>query len=56
MAFLPRMSAFPISVAGMRFIGCFKLVQPLAAYCVPTLGDLKDTHTQYTTQGGSRLD
>ena len=34
----------------------FKLVQPLAAYCVPTLGDLKDTHTQYTTQGGSRLD
>ena len=34
----------------------FKLVQPLAAYCVPTLGDIKDTHTQYTTQGGSRLD
>lgn len=34
----------------------FKLVQPLAAYCVPTLGDIKDTHTEYTTQGGSRLD
>lgn len=33
----------------------FKLVQPLAAFCVPTLGDIKDTHTQYTTQGGSRL-
>lgn len=33
----------------------FKCVMPLAAYCVPTLGDLKDTHTIKTTQGGSRL-
>lgn len=33
----------------------FKLVQPLAAFCVPTLGEMKDTHTIYTTQGGSRL-
>lgn len=33
----------------------FKAVMPLAAFCVPTLGELQDTHTIKTTQGGSRL-
>lgn len=35
----------------------FKLhvVMPLADYCVPTLGELQDTHTIKTTVGGSRL-
>lgn len=33
----------------------FKVVQPLAAFCVPTLGELQDTHTIYTSQGGSKL-
>lgn len=33
----------------------YKVVMPLAQFCVPTLGDMKDTHTVYTTQGGSRL-
>jgi len=33
----------------------FKVVMPLADYCIPTLGELMDTHTIKTTQGGSRL-
>lgn len=33
----------------------FKVVQPLAAFCVPTLGELQDTHTIYTSQGGAKL-
>lgn len=33
----------------------FKAVMPLAAFCVPTLGELHDVHTINTTQGGSRL-
>lgn len=33
----------------------FKVVMPLADYCIPTLGELQDTHTIKTTQGGSRL-
>lgn len=33
----------------------FKATMPLAAFCVPTLGELQDTHTITTTQGGSRL-
>lgn len=33
----------------------FKVVMPLADYCIPTLGDLQDTHTIKATQGGSRL-
>lgn len=32
-----------------------KAVMPLAAFCVPTLGELHDVHTIKTTQGGSRL-
>jgi hypothetical protein len=28
---------------------------PLAAFCIPTLGELQDVHTIHTTQGGSRL-
>lgn len=32
-----------------------KAVMPLAAFCVPTLGELHDVHTINTTQGGSRL-
>lgn len=33
----------------------FKVSMPLAEFCVPTLGDLKDTKTIITKQGGSRL-
>lgn len=33
----------------------FKVVMPLADYCIPTLGELADTHTIKATQGGSRL-
>lgn len=33
----------------------FKASMPLAEYSIPTLGDLKDTYTIHTTQGGSRL-
>lgn len=32
-----------------------KAVMPLAAFCVPTLGELHDVHTITTPQGGSRL-
>lgn len=33
----------------------FKAVMPLAEFCVPTLGDLQDTHEIKVKQGGSRL-
>lgn len=33
----------------------FKAAMPLAAFCIPTLGELHDVHTINTTQGGSRL-
>lgn len=33
----------------------FKAVMPLAAFCVPTLGELQDTHTIKVRQGGSKL-
>lgn len=33
----------------------FKVVMPLADFCIPTLGELQDTHTIKTTVGGSRL-
>lgn len=33
----------------------FKCVMPLAAFCIPTLGELHDVHTINTPQGGSRL-
>lgn len=33
----------------------FRVVMPLAAFCIPTLGDLKDVHTIHTSQGGSKL-
>lgn len=33
----------------------FKVVMPLADFCIPTLGELGDTHTIKTTVGGSRL-
>lgn len=33
----------------------FKAVMPLAEFCVPTLGELQDTHTINVKQGGSRL-
>lgn len=37
---------------------CFfklKTIIPLAAYSIPTLGDLKDTHTEMIANGGTRL-
>lgn len=33
----------------------FKVVMPLADYCIPTLGELADTHTIKTKTAGSRL-
>lgn len=33
----------------------FKAVMPLAEFCVPTLGELPDSHTIKIKQGGSRL-
>lgn len=33
----------------------FKATMPLAAFCVPTLGELQDTHIIKVSQGGSRL-
>ena len=33
----------------------FKVSMPLADFCIPTLGDIQDTHTQKTSVGGSRL-
>lgn len=33
----------------------FKVSMPLADFCIPTLGDIQDTHTQHTKIGGSRL-
>lgn len=33
----------------------FHVIQPLAEYCIPTLGEMPDTHEIKTTQGGSRL-
>lgn len=33
----------------------YKVSMPLAAYCVPTLGDPRDTHTQMIDNGGTML-
>jgi len=33
----------------------FKVSMPLADFCIPTLGDIQDTHTITTSVGGSRL-
>lgn len=33
----------------------FKAVMPLAEFCLPTLGELQDTHEIRVSQGGSRL-
>lgn len=54
-------SIFAVSVEESHFscwyevFWVFKAVMPLAAFCVPTLGDLQDTHTIKTTTGGSRF-
>lgn len=54
-------SVFAVSVEESNFscwyeiFWVFKAVMPLAAFCVPTLGELQDTHTIKTSQGGSRL-
>lgn len=52
---------FAVDTADMR-LSCwyeiyfsFKVVMPLATFCVPTLGELQDTHSQKVTIGGSRL-
>ncbi len=52
---------FAVSTASMN-LSCwyeiyfdFKVAMPLADFCIPTLGDIGDTHTIKTTQGGSRL-
>lgn len=48
--------------ANMSDYGCwaavhfdYKIATPLPAYSIPTLGDLKDTHTQIIDNGGRRL-
>lgn len=33
----------------------YKKISPLPVYSVPTLGDLKNAHTEYVRKGGSRL-
>lgn len=54
-------NVFTVSTATMN-LSCwweiyFKLhvVMPLADFCIPTLGELGDTHTIHTKVGGSRL-
>ena len=52
---------FSISSSNMKFscwyecFWVFKAVMPLAEFCVPTLGELPDSHTIKIKQGGSRL-
>lgn len=33
----------------------FKVVMPLSTFCIPTLGDLQDSHIQKVSIGGSKL-
>lgn len=54
-------SVFAVSTESMN-LSCwyeiyfrFKVSMPLADFCIPTLGDIQDTHTQKTPIGGSRL-
>lgn len=54
-------SVFAVTTANMN-LSCwyeiffeFKVSMPLADFCIPTLGDIQDTHTIKTSVGGSRL-
>lgn len=54
-------AVFAVSTASMN-LSCwyeiffeFKVSMPLADFCIPTLGDIQDTHTQHTPIGGSKL-
>lgn len=54
-------SIFAVSTASMN-LSCwyeiyfsFKVAMPLADFCIPTLGDIQDTHTIKSPVGGSRL-
>lgn len=54
-------SVFAVSTANMN-LSCwfeiffeFKVSMPLADFCIPTLGDIQDTHTIKSSVGGSRL-
>lgn len=54
-------SVFAVSTASMN-LSCwyeiyfkFKVAMPLADFCIPTLGDIQDTHTIKTPIAGSRL-
>lgn len=54
-------SVFAVSTENMN-LSCwyeiyfkFTVAMPLADFCIPTLGDLQDTHTIKSTVGGSRL-
>lgn len=54
-------SVFAVSTAAMN-LSCwyeiyfkFRVSMPLADFCIPTLGDIQDTHTIKTPIGGSRL-
>lgn len=54
-------SLFAVSSQDMLFscwyecFWVFKAVMPLAEFCVPTLGEMQDTHEIRVKQGGSRL-
>lgn len=54
-------SVFAVSTSSMN-LSCwyeiffsFKVSMPLADFCIPTLGDIQDTHTIKSSVGGSRL-
>lgn len=54
-------SVFAVSTAAMN-LSCwyeiyfkFKVAMPLADFCIPTLGDIQDTHTIKTPIAGSKL-
>lgn len=47
-------SAVPVDYWASCFFD-YKKISPLPVYSVPTLGDLKNAHTEYVRRGGSRL-
>lgn len=54
-AVLPTTEAVSHLSCWFEIYWVFKATMPLAAFCVPTLGELQDTHTINVKQGGSRL-
>lgn len=52
---LPSTSSSMLFTCWYECFWVFKAVMPLAEFCVPTLGDMQDTHEIKVKQGGSRL-